>query len=59
MQRSNPREAQWPIGKGKAQHQEFAILKHGEEAKRKALAARRAVLNALATQTFPSLKAPV
>ena len=51
-------EAQWPIGKGKARHQKFAILKYGEEAaKRKAFAARRAALKALATQTFPSLKA--
>ena len=51
-------EAQWPIGKGKARHQKFAIAKYGEEgAKRKALAARRAGLNALATQTFPSWKA--
>jgi hypothetical protein len=51
-------EAQWPIGNGKAQHKKFSISKYGEEgAKRKALAARRAALKALATQTFPSLKA--
>ena len=51
-------EAQWPIGNGKARHQKFSITKYGEEgAKRKALAARRAALKALATQTFPSLKA--
>ena len=51
-------EAQWPIGNGKARHKKFSISKYGEEgAKRKALAARRAGLNALATQTFPSLKA--
>ena len=51
-------EAQWPIGNGKSRHKKFAITKYGEEgAKRKALAARRAALKALATQTFPSLKA--
>ena len=51
-------EAQWPIGNGKARHKKFSISKYGEEgAKRKALAARRAGLNALATQIFPSLKA--
>ena len=51
-------EAQWPIGNGKAQHKKFSITKYGEEgAKRKALSARRAALKALATQTFPSLKA--
>jgi hypothetical protein len=51
-------EAQWPIGNGKARHKKFFITKYGEEgAKRKALAARRAALKALATQTFPSLKA--
>jgi len=51
-------EAQWPIGNGKARHQKFSITKYGEEgAKRKALAARRAALKALATQTFPSVKA--
>ena len=51
-------EAQWPIGNGKARHKKFSITKYGEEgAKRKALAARRAALKALATQTFPSLKA--
>jgi AP2 domain len=51
-------EAQWPIGNGKARHQKFSITKYGEEgAKRKALAARRAALKALATQTFPSLRA--
>ena len=53
-------EAQWPIGNGKSRHQKFTIAKYGEEgAKRKALAARRAALRALATQTFPSLKAPL
>jgi hypothetical protein len=53
-------EAQWPIGNGKSRHQKFAIAKYGEEgAKRKALAARRAALKALATQTFPSLKASI
>ena len=51
-------EAQWPIGNGKARHKKFAITKYGEEgAKRKALAARRAGLKAIATQTFPSVKA--
>ena len=51
-------EAQWPIGHGKAQHKKFSITNYGEEgAKRKALAARRVALKALATQTFPSLRA--
>ena len=53
-------EAQWPIGNGKSRHKKFAITKYGEEgAKRKALAARRAALRALATETFPSLKSPL
>ena len=53
-------EAQWPTGNGKARHQKFSITKYGEEgAKRKALAARRAALKTLATQTFPSLKASI
>jgi hypothetical protein len=53
-------DAQWPIGHRKAQHKKFSITKYGEAgAKFKALAARRAALNALATQTVPALKAPV
>ena len=51
-------EAQWPVGNGEARHQKCGIATYEEEgAKRKALAARRAGLKALAPQTFPSLRA--
>ena len=51
-------EAQWPIGKGKAQHKKFSITKYGEDgAYLRACTARKTALKTLSSQTFSPFEA--